>query len=315
MFTPRLLPVIVLVTVASVRAAGPTIVADVRAAIGRGDLASAEALVEKFRAEAGNTPEALEALSWLGRGALAAEDYAKATRYAEQTEALALDVLKSRALDAEPHLPTALGAAIETEAKAMVATGQRASAILLLQDQLKRYRNASIRGRLQKNIHLLSLEGKPAPAFTATEFLGAPMPNMKGHPTLLFFWAHWCPDCKAEAPIVADLLKTYGPAGLLIVGPTQRYGYVAGSAPASPDQELTYIDQVRQQYYGAISGMAVPVSKEDCLAYGMDATPTLALVDRRGIVTLYHPGRMTRAELEPYIKAVVGAGTSESPGR
>jgi hypothetical protein len=47
----------------------------------------------------------------------------------------------------------------------------------------------------------------------------------------------------------------------------------------------------------------------------MDATPTLALVDRRGIVTLYHPGRMTRAELEPYIKAVVGAGTGDGAGR
>jgi len=100
----------------------------VRAAISRGDLAAAEALVEKFRTDAGNTPEALEASSWLGRGALAAEDFARATRYAEQTEALALDALKSRALDAEPHLPTALGAAIETEAKAMVATGQRAGA-------------------------------------------------------------------------------------------------------------------------------------------------------------------------------------------
>jgi thiol-disulfide isomerase/thioredoxin len=315
MFRLKLLLVLVLLTVASVRAAGPTIVADVRAAIDRGDLAGAEGLVQKFRADAGNTPEALEALSWLGRGALAAANYAKATRYAEQTEALVLDALRSRALDAEPHLPTALGAAIETEAKAMVATGQRAGAILLLQDQLKRYRNASIRGRLQKNIHLLSIEGKPAPPFTATEFLGAPMPNMKGHATLLFFWAHWCPDCKAEAPIVADLLKTYGPAGLLIVGPTQRYGYVAGGVAASPAQELTYIEQVRQQYYGAISGMAVPVSKEDCLAYGMDATPTLALVDRRGMVTLYHPGRMTRAELEPYIKAVVGAGSGESGTR
>jgi len=306
MLTPRLLPLFVLVATLSVRADGPTIVADVRAAIGRGDLASAEALVEKFRHEAGDTPEALEALSWVGRGALAAEDYPTAARYAELTETLALNALKSRTLDAEPHLPTALGAAIETEARAMVDNGQRASAILLLQDQLKRYRATSIRGRLQKNINLLSLEGKPAPALTATEFLGPPMPTMAGHPTLLFFWAHWCPDCKAEAPIVADLMKTYGDAGLQVIGPTQRYGYVAGRAAAPPDQELTYIEQVRQQYYGAIAGMAVPVSQEDCLAYGMDATPTLVLVDRRGIVTLYHPGRMTRAEIEPYIKAALG---------
>ena len=292
------------------RAAQTTIVADVRAAISRGSISDAEALVDRFRTDAGDTPEALEALSWIGRGALAMEDYPKATQYAERTEQLVLAALKTRPLDLEPHLPIALGAAIETEAKAWVATGQRASAIRLLQDRLKRYQNTSIRARLQKNIHLLSLEGKPAPAFTAKEFLGPPMPSMRGHATLLFFWAHWCPDCKAEAPIVADLVKAYGPAGLLVVGPTQRYGYVAGGTVAPPNQELTYIDQVRQQFYGAISGMAVPVSKEDCLAYGMDATPTLVLVDRRGIVTLYHPGKMTRAELEPYIKAVVKPPTS-----
>jgi thiol-disulfide isomerase/thioredoxin len=307
MATLKLLSLVVLVTTLSLHAAGPTLVADVRAAIGRGDLAAAEALVETFRHEAGDTPEALEALSWIGRGALAAEDYANALRFADKTEALALHALESRTLDAEPHLPTALGAAIETRARVMVANGQRASAILLLQDQLTRYRSTSIRGRLQKNINLLSLEGKPAPALTATEFLGAPMPAFAGRPTLLFFWAHWCPDCKAQAPIVADLMNTYGAAGLQVVGPTQRYGYVAGRAAAPPDQELTYIEQVRRQYYGAIAGMAVPVSQEDCLAYGMDATPTLVLVDRRGIVTLYHPGRMTRAEIEPYIKAVVGS--------
>jgi thiol-disulfide isomerase/thioredoxin len=288
----------------------PTVVADARAAIGRGDLPAAEAIVAAYRAGAGDTPEALEALSWLGRAALAAGDLAKADQYAEQTETLALQSLRTRRLDADAHLPIALGAAIETEAKVLVANGQRASAILLLQDRFGRYRGTSIRSRLQKNLHLLSLEGKPAPRFTATEFLGAPMPQMAGRPALLFFWAHWCPDCKAEAPIVADLARTYAPAGLLVIGPTQRYGYVAGRAAAPPDEELAYIERIRQQYYGAIGGMAVPVSNEDCLTYGMDATPTLVLVDRRGIVTLYHPGRMTRDELEPYVKAIV-----ESPTR
>jgi hypothetical protein len=34
--------------------------------------------------------------------------------------------------------------------------------------------------------------GQPAPKLTAREVLGAPMPEMKGHPVVLFFWAHWC---------------------------------------------------------------------------------------------------------------------------
>ena len=51
--------------------------------------------------------------------------------------------------------------------------------------------------------------------------------------------------------------------------------------------------------------MAVPVSDEDATDYGMDATPTIVLVDRAGIVRMFHPGPMTRAELEGPLKALV----------
>jgi thiol-disulfide isomerase/thioredoxin len=218
-------------------------------------------------------------------------------------------MLPSRRLDADPHLSVALGAAIETEAKAMAATGQRASAVLFLRQQLDVYRSTPIRARLQKNINLLGLEGQPAPPLTASEHLGAPMPNTTGRPVLLFFWAHWCPDCKAQAPIVADLQATYGAQGLVVIGPTRRYGYAARGVDVGPAEELKYIDGVRQQYYGTIKDMAVPVSDEDALGYGMDATPTLVLVDRQGKVALYHPGRMTREQLEPYIKTLVASAS------
>ena len=131
------------------------------------------------------------------------------------------------------------------------------------------------------------------------------MPEMKGHPVVLFFWAHWCPDCKAEAPILAELERDYRNTGLLVVGPTRHYGYVAGGAPATPPVELAHIEQVRQQYYNMLPNMAVPVSDEDALDYGMDATPTIVLLDRAGIVRMFHPGPMSRAELEPQIKALV----------
>jgi len=56
--------------VASAAVAQTSVVADVRAAIGRNDLAAATALVRTFRADRGTTPEALEALSWVARGTL-----------------------------------------------------------------------------------------------------------------------------------------------------------------------------------------------------------------------------------------------------
>ena len=286
--------------------AAQTLVRDVRAAIGKSDLTAADALVAAFRAQSGTTPEALAALSWLGRGALAAGDRVRADRYAKDTERLTLEALKTRTLAAEPNLATALGASLEVQSRVMSDGGQRASAVKFLQDQIAKYRNTPIHARLTKNLNLVSLEGQPAPKLTAREFLGAPMPVMLGHPTVLFFWAHWCPDCKAEAPILGEIERDYRDAGLLVVGPTRHYGYVAGGAEAPPAQELAYIEQVRQQYYSALPKMAVPVSDEDALDYGMDATPTIVLVDRAGIVRMFHPGQMTRAELEPKIRELLG---------
>jgi len=284
-----------------------TIVADVRAAIARNDLNGADALLAKFRQANGTTPEALEALSWLGRGALAAGDNERAARYSQDTRQLVVAMLPKRPLDSDAHLQTALGAAIETEGKAMAATGLRAGAVLFLRQQRDLYRNTPIRGRIQKNINLLSLEGQPAPALTANEHLGAPMPDLKGHPVILFFWAHWCSDCKAEVPIIAALESAYRHRGLLVVGPTRRYGYAAAGQDATPAEELAHIEKVRQQYYDSIKNMAVPVSNEDALGYGMDATPTLVLIDRAGKVALHHPGQMTREELEPQVAKLVAA--------
>src|SRR5260221_12323191 len=46
-----------------------TLISEVKAAIAAHDLSRAEALVAARRAEQGDTPEAIEAVSWLGRGA------------------------------------------------------------------------------------------------------------------------------------------------------------------------------------------------------------------------------------------------------
>ncbi|MGE3178648.1 MAG: TlpA family protein disulfide reductase [Vicinamibacterales bacterium] len=306
----RLIVLVLLVLATATPWAQTTIVADVRALIAKSDLAGAERLANEFRTKNGNTPEALAALSWVGRGLLAAGQNERASQVAEQTHKLALEVLKTRSLDADKVLPIALGAAIETEAKALAATGQRASAVSYLREQGAKYKSTSIFSRLQKNLHLLSLEGQPAPPLTAAEYLGAPKPVTTGKPVLLFFWAHWCPDCKAQAPIVADIQQRYKDKGLIVLGPTRRYGYMARGAEAGPAEELKYIEEVRKQYYGAID-MHVPVSNDDALGWGMDSTPTLALVDRAGKVAMYHPGQMTREELEARIETLLRQGASQ----
>lgn len=289
-------------------AAQRNIIREVRDLIAKDDFAAAEKMVRAFVAEKGATPDALEALSWLGRGQLAKKNLDEANRFATETYGLSLEALKSRRMDDEPRLPIAIGAAIEVQAHVMAQKGNRSEAVYFLQRELDAYKDTSIRTRLQKNIHLLSLEGRPAPAYDISEYAGTVKPpalaTLRGRPVMLFLWAHWCGDCKAMAGTLAELQAAYKDRGFTVVAPTQRYGYVAKRAPADPRTELAYIGQVAKEFYGAIE-WTVPVSNESFAAYGSSTTPTIVLIDRQGTVRLYHPGQMTKAELEPHIRALV----------
>jgi thiol-disulfide isomerase/thioredoxin len=114
---------------------------------------------------------------------------------------------------------------------------------------------------------------------------------------LLFFWAHWCADCKAEVPIIERLRQEFASAGLVVIGPTQLYGYAAQGADASPAQERAYIDSVRQRYYAGLLDMPVPLSQQNFKTYGASTTPTLVVLNRAGQVALYHPGAMRYEDL------------------
>ena len=284
------------------------IVEDVRSDLGQNNFSAAEAALNSYRGQQGITPEYLEAYSWLGRAALEQREYPQAASYAKQTKALTLDQLKQRSVDAEPHLPIALGAALEVQAQVLAAQGERTQAVALLQTALQRYGSTSIRARLQKNLNLLSLDGKPAPALKSEQFFGPKPPtlaSLKGSPVLLFFWAHWCGDCKAEAPVLARIMATYGSQGLVLIGPTQHYGYAAEGMDATPEQETQYIEQIRRQYYRILSTMVVPLAERNFLNYGCSTVPTLVLLDRAGTVRFYHPGAMSYQALAEQIKGLL----------
>jgi thiol-disulfide isomerase/thioredoxin len=289
-----------------------TIVRDVRLAIGctswpcspKADFSDGEAILARYRSANGDTSQALEALSWLGRAALAANRLEQARGYAADVYDLAVERWKAQAVPADISLENALGAAIEVQAHVRAAQGRRSDAVYFLRRELDTYRNSPLHMRIQKNINLLSLEGQPAPALEAGSELGRPTPSLaslKGNVVVLFFWAHWCGECKAQGPILSALLERHRAAGLTIVAPTQRYGYTVKRAPAAPAAELGYITQVRDQYYAFLRDEAVPVSEANHKRYGVSTTPTLVVLDRQGIVRRYNPGTMTADELEALV--------------
>src|SRR6266852_3056279 len=116
------------------------IIEDVRTALAQNNFSAADSYLNSYRARNGVTPEYIEAYSWMGRAALNAQDYGRAAAYAKQ------------------------------------ARGQRSQAMAVLQTALRTYGTTSIRQRLQKNLNLLSFEGRPAPALKADQFLGSKPP-------------------------------------------------------------------------------------------------------------------------------------------
>jgi thiol-disulfide isomerase/thioredoxin len=284
------------------------VIEDVRRALAQNNFSAAEGELNSYRAQHGVTAEYIEAYSWMSRTALDAHQYDQAAAYAKQTKTLVMEQVKQRPIDAEPHLPIALGAALEVQSQALAARGQRTQAVALLQGALQTYGKTSIRARLQKNLNLLSIEGKPAPALRSDQnFGGKPLTlaQLKGSPVLLFFWAHWCGDCKAEAPIITQLRAEFAPKGLAVLGPTRLYGYTAQVENASPSDELGYIDAVRHRFYAGLLDMPIPVSKYNFDTYGASTTPTLVLLDRTGKVAMYHPGALPYNELKAEIEKVV----------
>jgi thiol-disulfide isomerase/thioredoxin len=289
----------------------------VQAAARAGQFGIAEKALAQYRAKAGVTPEYILAFSWIGRGQMEKQNVAAAEQNSAEVRKLCVVELSHRKLDAEPRLPLALGAAIEVEAQALAAQNRRDEALLFLKDEMKKWQATSIRDRLQKNINLLTLEGKPAPVIDVSQGIGKvkplPLAAHRGHPVLLFLWAHWCSDCKNEVKIVEKLMATYGPRGLVVVAPTQHYGYVAGGQDAPPDVETKYIGEVFAKYYAGLGSVEIPLSEKNFARFGVSTTPTMVVVDGQGIVRLYNPGNATYELLAAKIEAALKNNTQSPP--
>ena len=286
-----------------------SLINSVRGLIAQHDLAGAERVARAWQARNPASPELAAALSWLARAALEAKNLDQADAFATEAGKMASRFLIGQKLDDDPWLPTAAGTAIEVHAQVLTARGERPEAIDYLQGQLKQFAGTSLPERIRKNINLLGLEGKPAPPLdlSAAQWLGAKPPSLaslRGRPILLFFWAHWCGDCKAEVAILANIQRTFAPRGLVLIGPTRLYGYVAGGEGAPADKEKRYIEEVRRRYYAALPEMPVPLSAANFISYGASTTPTLVLIDRAGVVRYYHPGAAPEAELSARIRAL-----------
>ena len=261
-------------------ARGADLVRMVKAKLSAGDLASGQAYVEDYRLATGVDAEYLDAVGWLARGAQMLGRDAEAREYVTE--------LRREILTETNELVVPLGAAIEIEAKLIAAARGRGAALQFLETELERASAVSLRSRIRKNINLLSLEGSVAPPIGERKFT---------KPTLLYFFAEWCGDCKAQAASLTRVWQTYRERGVDLVAVTRLY---EGS-----DEERAKVGKVWREAYPGLADVPVIIDTDAMIRYGASATPTFAVVDAKGIVRLYTPTRMSEAALSRAIEDVL----------
>jgi cytochrome c biogenesis protein CcmG/thiol:disulfide interchange protein DsbE len=154
----------------------------------------------------------------------------------------------------------------------------------------------ALRSRLNKRINMLTLEGSAAPELAIEDFIGDPPPtlaSLKGRPVVLFLWAEWCGDCKAQQGTLARVRKRHAAEGVQFVALTRYY-----DEEAKRTAEKERVDGVWKEFYADVGPMPMVLSTASMERYGGSSTPTFVFIDRAGVVREYTPTRLTDAELE-----------------
>ena len=279
-------------------AAPPSVNSPIRMKVSAGDLLSAESILEIHKEQHGEDNGYLEGMSWLARGALLVGDSRKAHLYAADVRRRCDEcVTKGATLEKDRWLATALGASIEVEAQLLAQEKGKRQAAHYVRGELARIAGpVSLRSRLNKRLNLLTLEGAPAPEIAVEDFLGerpGSLASLRGKPLLLFVWAEWCADCRAQAATLARVKKRYPSSGLQVVALTRYF---------DPDSarvvEKARVDSVWKAVYADVGDVPVVFSTASMERYGGSSTPTMVFIDRAGIVRWYTPTRLTEAELD-----------------
>jgi len=260
----------------------PELVRSVRLKISAGDIATGLAQAEDYKRAHGVDAEYLNAIGWIARGA---EMLGRLEAADELVRELHREIPGEDA-----KLLTPYGAAIEVEGRLLHRRIGRGAAIRYWEHQLAAAKAISLRSRIRKNINFLTMEGAAAPPIPGTK-LG------EGKATLIFLFAEWCGDCKAQSASLTRVWEKYRSRGISMVAVTRLYSSPTDEKPMTPAEETEKVRKVWAELYPGLADVPVVIDNETMIRYGGSATPSFAFVDRKGIIRLYTATRLSEAAM------------------
>ncbi len=152
---------------------------------------------------------------------------------------------------------------------------------------------------LETDTLIAAAKAPPAPEFAKGDWINSDpltLTKLRGHVVLVEFWTFGCYNCRNTLPSVKEWDARYRERGLTIIG------------VHTPETTSEYsIDNVRREVRGL--GIKYPVVTDNDYstwkAYGVEAWPTILVVDKLGRIRWLHVGEGRYEETEGVVKTLL----------
>jgi cytochrome c biogenesis protein CcmG/thiol:disulfide interchange protein DsbE len=108
--------------------------------------------------------------------------------------------------------------------------------------------------------------------------------SLKGHVTILDFWASWCPPCRREMPELAELARRYRDRGVRVIGVNREPHDLAAAKAALKAADPDFVSVLDNKGLGE--------------RIGLMSLPTTLVVDPQGVVRHIHMGYTSPSTFE-----------------